>query len=169
MVGAKTPLSCWLVMRYPTPIHLGSTGEVPRSGFAQSEEKDFTVLPGTTQYKEGHSENRLITVLHSDGKRQQKKLRHRRGKAFSLWDWPNPVTGCPERQILQTRQDVSELHNVIWLSCALRSYRLPPFLIPVFSIPGRDDPDCKAEASTVLLFVRAEFLHCLSLYKQKER
>lgn len=84
MVGAKTPLSCWLVTRHPIPIYLGLTGEVLRSGFTQSKEKDLTVLPGITQCKVGCSENRLLIVLRCGGKRQQKKLRHREGKAFSL-------------------------------------------------------------------------------------
>lgn len=73
MVGAKTPLSWWLVPRHPIAIRLGHTGEVARSGFAQSEEKNLTILPGTTQCKERGSENRLFPVLHGDRRRGSKQ------------------------------------------------------------------------------------------------
>lgn len=84
---------------------------------------------------------------------------------------PREVVGSPSLQIFEMRQDVSELSNVISLSTALRSYRLPEFSysIPVSSIPWKGDFDCKAEGSTILPFVRGKFLHYPYLYKLRFR
>lgn len=47
---------------------------------------------------------------------------------------PREVVDSPSLQVFEMRQDVSELSNVIYLSCALRSYKpLVPYSILIYS------------------------------------
>lgn len=62
-------LACY---RTPIAIHWGHTGEAERSVFAQYE--DLTVLPETTQSKEGCSENRLFTSCMVTGTGSKQSL-----------------------------------------------------------------------------------------------